>query len=83
MSCLMRRDWLAPIDLPGEVVWLIRDKRNRKGRYRLAGLIERHGVDAKLTDLRLEIAQETDFAPAIGRTVVGTPHCRNQRRPSC
>jgi hypothetical protein len=50
MSCLMRRDRLAPIDLRGEVVWLICDKRNRKGRYRLAGLIERHGVDAKLTD---------------------------------
>jgi hypothetical protein len=73
---------LRPSTCPARVVWLICDKRNRRGRYRLAGLIERHGVDAKLTDLRLE-AQETDFAPAIGRTVVGTPHCRNQRRPSC
>ena len=44
-------------DLPGDTVWLVCDKCGRKGRYRIAGLIKKHGADARLTYLRLTIAQ--------------------------
>ena len=43
-------------DLAGEFVWLVCDKCGRKGRYRVARLIEQHGGDKKLTYLRTEIA---------------------------
>ena len=43
-------------DLTGDVVWLVCDKCGRKGRYRVAGLIEKYGADKKLTYLCTEIA---------------------------
>jgi hypothetical protein len=60
------RDTVFLADLPGDVVWLVCDKCGRKGRYRISGLIKKHGADARLTYLRLTIAQ-CPKAPEVGK----------------
>jgi hypothetical protein len=59
------RDTVFLSDLPGDMVWLVCDKCGRKGRYRIAGLINKHGADARLIYLRLTIAQ-CPKAPKVG-----------------
>jgi hypothetical protein len=60
------RDRVFLSDLPGDVVRLVCDKCGRKGRYRIAGLIKKHGADARLLYLRLTIAQ-CPKAPTVGK----------------
>jgi hypothetical protein len=62
----MPRDTVFLSYLPGDVVWLVCEKCGRKGRYRIAGLIKKHGGDARLTYLRLTIAQ-CPKAPKVGK----------------
>jgi len=44
-------------DYPGDIVRLSCAKCGRSGQYRKRNLIERYGADARLPDLREEIAQ--------------------------
>ena len=44
-------------EYPGEIVRLSCEKCGRAGQYRKQILIERYGADARLPDLRQEIAQ--------------------------
>jgi hypothetical protein len=43
-------------DYPGDIVRLACTRCDRRGQYRLAGLIERYGADVRLPDLRTILA---------------------------
>jgi hypothetical protein len=60
------RDTVFLSDLPGDRVWLVCDKCGRKGRYRIDGLIKKHGADARLIYLR-HIISQCPKAPEAGR----------------
>ena len=48
---------LSISEYPGDIIRLSCEKCGRSGQYRKQKLIERHGADIRLPDLRQEIAQ--------------------------
>ena len=67
-------------DHPGETVRLVCERCGRRGQYRKTTLMERHGPDVPLPDLRVEIARcerEGRMHDACGVHYVGlTPERR-------